>query len=118
MSAENGAREETSNLPLFETKAAKGGSAAAAAAYKLFAFTVFVSIVLIWLFRLIRIPGVGDPGRWVWIGMFISELLFGLYWILTQSLRWNVVQRLPFKDRLSLRSSFSFSLVSLLFFLG
>ena len=101
MSTENGAREENSGRSLFETKAAEGGSVAAA--YKVFAFTVLVSIVLIWLYRLTYIPGVGEPGRWVWIGMFVSELLFGFYWIITQSVRWNVVQRIPFKDRLSLR---------------
>ncbi|XP_027064860.1 cellulose synthase-like protein E6 isoform X2 [Coffea arabica] len=101
MSTENGAREENSGRSLFETKAAEGGSVAAA--YKVFAFTVLVSIVLIWLYRLTYIPGVGEPGRWVWIGMFVSELLFGFYWIITQSARWNVVQRIPFKDRLSLR---------------
>ncbi|KAL3537194.1 hypothetical protein ACH5RR_000560 [Cinchona calisaya] len=88
-------------LSLFETKAAKGGSSAVA--YKFFAFTVFVSIILIWLYRLICIPGAGEGGRWVWICMFVSEILFGLYWIITQSLRWNVVHRIPFKNRLSLR---------------
>ncbi|KAK4850458.1 hypothetical protein QYF36_006932 [Acer negundo] len=32
-----------------------------------------------------------------------AELWFGLYWILTQALRWNQVYRSTFKDRLSQR---------------
>lgn len=103
-SAENGERgkDSSSSLPLFETTEA-GKSGAAIIAYKLYASTVFVGIVLIWLYRLLNIPGGGESGRWVWIGMLISEVLFGLYWIITQSARWNVVHRHPFKHRLSLR---------------
>lgn len=102
------AREKNTNLSLFETEARKGG---AAIAYKFFASTVFAGIVLIWLYRLIYIPGVGESGRWVWIGMFFSELLFGFYWIITQSVRWNVVHRHPFRDRLPLRCN-ALSLIS------
>ncbi|KAL2523792.1 Cellulose synthase-like protein E1 [Abeliophyllum distichum] len=50
-----------------------------------------------------HIPRTGEAGRYAWIGMFISEVLFGLYWIITQSVRWNVVYRYPFKDTLSRR---------------
>lgn len=100
MSSENGANEGGS-LPLFETKAARGG----AVAYKVFASTIFVGIIFIWLSRLVFLTSVGEPGRWAWICMLLSEILFGFFWILTQSVRWNVVQRLPFKDRLSFRSS-------------
>ncbi|KAL2473126.1 Cellulose synthase-like protein E1 [Forsythia ovata] len=50
-----------------------------------------------------HIPRTGDAGRYAWIGMFISEVLFGLYWIISQFVRWNVVHRYPFKDRLSRR---------------
>ncbi|KAI3456800.1 hypothetical protein Pfo_013463 [Paulownia fortunei] len=85
-------------LPLFETKVARGG-----AAHKLFCLTVLVGIVLIWAYRLIHIPRAEEPGRYAWIGMFFAEVLFGLYWIITQSGRWHVVYRYPFKDRLSTR---------------
>ncbi|KAJ7960953.1 Cellulose synthase [Quillaja saponaria] len=80
-------------LPLFETKEARFRGV-----YKLFASTIFVSICLIWLYRLTNIPRAGEHGRWAWIAMF-----FGLYWILTQSLRWNVVYQHPFNERLSHR---------------
>lgn len=85
--------------PLFETKKSKGR-----VLYRLFAATIFVGICLIWAYRLIHIPNYGENGRWVWIGLFMSELWFGLYWILTQSLRWNQVYRSTFKNRLSHRS--------------
>ncbi|CAI9760367.1 unnamed protein product [Fraxinus pennsylvanica] len=49
------------------------------------------------------IPRKGEAGRYAWIGMFISEVLFGLYWMVTQAVRLNVVYRYPFKDRLSSR---------------
>ncbi|KAH7837625.1 hypothetical protein Vadar_015978 [Vaccinium darrowii] len=35
--------------------------------------------------------------------MFMSELWFTLYWVVTQSARWNPVYRYTFKDRLSQR---------------
>ncbi|CAA2995737.1 cellulose synthase E6 [Olea europaea subsp. europaea] len=85
-------------LPLFETKPAKGRNA-----LKLFSLTILLSIFLIWLYRLMYIPRKGEAGRYAWIGMFISEVFFGLYWIMTQTVRWNVVHRYPFKDRLSSR---------------
>ncbi|CAI9088198.1 OLC1v1022463C1 [Oldenlandia corymbosa var. corymbosa] len=101
MSAENGAKDGTiTNLPLFETKPVR---ITAGVTYKAFAGTIFLGILLILLFRLTNIPPAGQPGRLAWICMLVSELLFSLYWIITQSVRWNVVQRIPFKDRLSLR---------------
>ncbi|KAK3021554.1 hypothetical protein RJ639_046502 [Escallonia herrerae] len=92
----NGGEEEA--LPLFETRAAKGR-----AAYKLFSLTVFLGICCIWVYRIKHIPSAGEAGRWAWLGMLIAELCFGFYWIITQSVRWNVTFRHPFKDRLSLR---------------
>ncbi|KAI4306227.1 hypothetical protein L6164_029520 [Bauhinia variegata] len=44
-----------------------------------------------------------DGGRWVWFGLLAAELWFGLYYLLTQALRWNLVFRQPFPDRLSQR---------------
>ncbi|CAI9772785.1 unnamed protein product [Fraxinus pennsylvanica] len=86
------------NLALFETKAGKGRIV-----FKLFSLTILLCIFLIWLYRLMYVPRKGEAGRYAWIGMFISEVLFGLYWIITQIVRWNVVHRYPFKDRLSRR---------------
>ncbi|KAK9269765.1 hypothetical protein L1049_001543 [Liquidambar formosana] len=89
----DGGREEA--LSLFETKEARGR-----VAYKLFSSTIFMGICLIWFYRLINIPRSGEEGRWAWIGLFVAEFWFGLYWIITQSVRWNVVYRYPFKERL------------------
>uniref|UniRef100_A0A2N9HRR9 Glycosyltransferase 2-like domain-containing protein n=1 Tax=Fagus sylvatica TaxID=28930 RepID=A0A2N9HRR9_FAGSY len=85
-------------IPLFETKEARFRGA-----YKVFASTVFVGICLIWVYRLTHIPRAGEQGRWAWIGMFMVELWFGLYWIITQSCRFKVVYNYPFKERLSYR---------------
>ncbi|KAK6133039.1 hypothetical protein DH2020_033194 [Rehmannia glutinosa] len=85
-------------LPLFETKTAKGR-----AAYKLYCLIVLFGIVLIWAYRLVHIPGAGERGRYAWMAMFFAEVLFGVYWIITQACRWHVVYRYPFKDRLSTR---------------
>ncbi|XP_073124446.1 cellulose synthase-like protein E6 [Henckelia pumila] len=93
MAAING--EETA-ATLFETRVAKGRGL-----YKLFSSTILVGIILIWIYRLVHIPRTGEAGRYAWIGMFFSELLFGLYWIITQSGRWHVVYRRPFKEKLS-----------------
>ncbi|KAJ7963605.1 Cellulose synthase [Quillaja saponaria] len=90
--------KEISLLPLFETK-----QAGFRGVYKMFASTIFVGICLIWLYRLTNIPRAGQQGRWAWFAMFMAELCFGLYWICTQSVRWNVVYQHPFKERLSHR---------------
>ncbi|CBI41095.3 unnamed protein product, partial [Vitis vinifera] len=37
------------------------------------------------------------------MGLFLSELWFSFYWFLTQFVRWNLVYRYTFKDRLSQR---------------
>ncbi|KAL0443267.1 UNVERIFIED_CONTAM: Cellulose synthase-like protein E6 [Sesamum latifolium] len=95
MSAKRG---DEAVLPLFETRAARGG-----AVHKLFCLTILCGIVLIWSYRLIHIPRAGQPGKHAWAAMFFAEVLFGLYWIITQSGRWRVVYRYPFKDRLSTR---------------
>ncbi|KAH6775830.1 cellulose synthase like E1 [Perilla frutescens var. hirtella] len=83
------------NISLFETKKAKGGLV-----YKFFATSIFVGIILIWVYRATHFI---ENGRLVWMGMLAAELWFGFYWILTQSHRWNLVYRRTFKDRLSLR---------------
>ncbi|KAF8409747.1 hypothetical protein HHK36_005826 [Tetracentron sinense] len=84
--------------PLFETKEAKGRIG-----YRLLSVSTFICICLIWVYRAISIPGETEDGRWAWIGLFGAELWFGLYWVLTQSVRWNRIHRYTFKDRLSQR---------------
>ncbi|KAK3022668.1 hypothetical protein RJ639_045434, partial [Escallonia herrerae] len=46
------------------------------------------------------IPAKGDFGRPAWIGSFMAELLFSLYWLITQRARWNPIRRYTFKERL------------------
>ncbi|KAG9144127.1 hypothetical protein Leryth_013769 [Lithospermum erythrorhizon] len=89
--------EKDDFIPLFETKRMKGRFI-----YRLFALSIFVSIVLVWVYRAINIPS-EYGSRLVWMMMFAAELWFGLYWILTQSVRWNKIYRVPFKERLSQR---------------
>ncbi|KAE9456544.1 hypothetical protein C3L33_11511, partial [Rhododendron williamsianum] len=85
-------------LPLFETRRAEGRIL-----YRPFAASVFVGIVAIWVYRASHMPGPGEDGRFGWIGLLGAELWFGLYWLLTQALRWNRLHRSTFKDRLSQR---------------
>ncbi|XVF03622.1 hypothetical protein REPUB_Repub05bG0008900 [Reevesia pubescens] len=87
--------EKGKGLPLFETKEAKGKLA-----FRLFSSSIFIGICLIWVYRLINIPRAGERGRWIWIGMFMAEIGFGFYWILTQAVRWNPVHYYPLKQRL------------------
>ena len=98
-----GGGEDEAVQPLFATKQLKGR-----VAYRCFASTIFVGICLILVYRLKYIPSAEEHGRWAWIGLFMAELWFGFYWIITQSVRWNVIHRVPFKDRL-LQRSFSAS---------
>lgn len=88
---------EDRNGGLFETERGKGRKA-----YKVFATTVLVSIIWIWIYRATQAPPAGYRS-WGWIGMFAAELWFGLYWILTQSVRWSPTYRRTFKQRLSQR---------------
>ncbi|KAF7113144.1 hypothetical protein RHSIM_RhsimUnG0156500 [Rhododendron simsii] len=94
MGGHNGGDEEAP-LPLFETEVSKGKLA-----YRVYAVTVLIGICSIWVYRSIKLPTAEEHGRWAWIGMFMAELWFGFYWIITLSVRWNVTHRYPFKDRL------------------
>ncbi|WVY94098.1 hypothetical protein V8G54_033186 [Vigna mungo] len=84
--------------PLFETKSAKGR-----VFYKIFSLSLFVGICFIWVFRVSHIPRESEVGKWGWIGLSFAELCFGLYWLLRQPLRWNLLFREPFRQRLSQR---------------
>lgn len=86
--------------PLFVTKKVKGRIL-----YRLFATSIFVGIIFVWVYRVSHMPSYSEEeGRiWVWIGMLLAELWFGFYWFLTQSVRWNRVHRRTFPHRLSER---------------
>ncbi|RDX76910.1 Cellulose synthase-like protein E6, partial [Mucuna pruriens] len=91
--------EEESHVGMFETKEARFGGV-----YKVFASTIFAAICLIWVYRVANIPSVTEgPGRWAWVCVWASEFAFGLYWIITQSVRWRIVHQTPFKHTLSRR---------------
>ena len=94
MREESGVGEEEA-LPLFETKEARFRGA-----YKVFASTIFAAICLILVYRLTNIPTTAQGGRWAWIAAFVSEIAFGVYWIITQSVRWRIAFQSPFKERL------------------
>ncbi|KAJ3679099.1 hypothetical protein LUZ60_017110 [Juncus effusus] len=92
-------KEKAEEGPLFETKIKEGRRIW----YNLYALTVLVSICMVWIYRALNIPSKGEKGRWAWIGLFLSELWFGLYWLISQSLRSNLVYRSTFKEKLSIR---------------
>lgn len=94
------AEEEEAMEPLFETKKEL---AKAKFFHRVYAATVFVGICLILNYRLVNFPGGGGRRRRAWIGIFMAEFFLSLFWIISQSVRWNVKHNLPFKDRLSLR---------------
>ncbi|WCJ33116.1 cellulose synthase like E1 [Euphorbia peplus] len=89
---------ENEYRPLFETRAAKGKLF-----YRTFAGTVFLSIILILVYRYVHVPKKGEDGRWVWFGLAAAELWYSLYWVVSQPLRWNQIHRFTFKDILSRR---------------
>lgn len=99
-------------LPLFETKSSKG----IIPLFRLFAASIFVCRCLIFVYRLShtykRTKNEEEEeeealGKWAWIGLFISELWFTLYWLLSVVVRWKPSYRRTFKDSLSLRSGLS-----------
>ncbi|XP_057752656.1 cellulose synthase-like protein E1 isoform X1 [Arachis stenosperma] len=85
--------------PLFETRRAKG-----IFIHRIFSFSMFLGILFIWVYRVSYMPRKSsEDGKWVWLGMFLCELWFGLYWLMRLSLRWNPVFRQPFPHTLSQR---------------
>nr|GLL22507.1 cellulose synthase-like protein E1 [Ipomoea trifida] len=81
--------------PLFETRPGKGR-----AVYRVFAASILVGIVCVWIYRVIHMPRCGEYGRMGWIGMLGAEIWFGFYWFLTQTYNWNFIFRQPFRHRL------------------
>ncbi|VFQ66715.1 unnamed protein product [Cuscuta campestris] len=72
-----------------------------------------MAICFIWIYRFRNIisserkeeeEGGGRRRRAAaWMGMLVSEVMLGVYWIFTQSVRWSVVYHSPFIHTLSLR---------------
>ncbi|XP_051128611.1 cellulose synthase-like protein E6 [Andrographis paniculata] len=91
-----GNTNSNTNLPLFETTAARGRPI-----HRLYCLTMLVAILSMWVYRLTHIPTAA--GRFPWLAMLFAEVVFGLYWFISQATRWRVVYRYPFKDRLSSR---------------
>uniref|UniRef100_A0A803MWN5 GOLD domain-containing protein n=1 Tax=Chenopodium quinoa TaxID=63459 RepID=A0A803MWN5_CHEQI len=85
-------------FPLFETKQAKGRLV-----YRVFATSIFVAICVILIYRGAYLPNKNGEGRLGWVLLFMAEIWFTFYWILSQLLRWNCIYRYSFKDRLSKR---------------
>ncbi|CAN6448367.1 unnamed protein product [Victoria cruziana] len=72
--------------------------------HKLFIASNLGGIVGILYYRATNIPHDGlSLMLLVWAAMSLSEIWFGLYWLLTQSSRWQPIYRSTFKDRLSNR---------------
>ncbi|WCJ33117.1 cellulose synthase like E1 [Euphorbia peplus] len=83
---------------LFERKQGRGRFC-----FRVLSSSIFVAIIHIWVYRILYMPSSGEKGRFVWLGMLMSELFFGFYWICTQSLRWNITFFYPSKHALSQR---------------
>ncbi|KAL0919481.1 hypothetical protein M5K25_011576 [Dendrobium thyrsiflorum] len=83
---------------LFEVRRGKGR-----VWWWLYAASMLLGLLLIWVYRASHVPVAGEKGGWAWMAMFAAELLFGFYWFITFSARWNPIYRYTFKDRLSLR---------------
>ncbi|XVE62570.1 hypothetical protein DITRI_Ditri06bG0128700 [Diplodiscus trichospermus] len=85
-------------LPLFETKPASGRLL-----FRLYAASIFIAICFILFYRVSYFPVEGKPELCAWVGMFLAELWFTLYFFITAVVKWNPVSRYTFKNRLSSR---------------
>ncbi|KAL3820845.1 hypothetical protein ACJIZ3_006750 [Penstemon smallii] len=89
---------ENDYLPLFETRVAKGRLL-----YWLYALSMLIGIALICVYRVKHFPPNEQLKTWAWTGLFMAELWYISYWLVTQLVRFNPVYRSTFKDRLSHR---------------
>ncbi|XP_016723288.1 cellulose synthase-like protein E1 isoform X4 [Gossypium hirsutum] len=89
---------ENEYVPLFETRQVKGRIL-----FRYIAASILLGICFIIMYRIRYFPVGGKAERWTWIGLFLSELWFSFYWLLTTVCRWNAVIRIPFIHRLSQR---------------
>ncbi|XP_074292898.1 cellulose synthase-like protein E1 [Silene latifolia] len=85
-------------MALFESEQGKGRLK-----QRVCATSILIAICLVWIYRVRNIPETGVEGRFGWIALFVAEIWFTFYWLLTQLLRSYCVYRYPFKDRLSSR---------------
>ncbi|PSS24753.1 Cellulose synthase-like protein [Actinidia chinensis var. chinensis] len=85
-------------LPLFETRVARGRIV-----YLVYAVSVMIGICAVFVYRATHLPAATQAGRWAWMGLFMAEVWFTLYWLITQSVRWTPIYRYTFKDRHSQR---------------
>lgn len=90
--------ESGEDYSLFETRKDKGRHIR-----RIYAISLFVAICFIWAYRLSHIPAYG---KWAWLGLFAAELWSGFYWLFGQALRWNMLFRKTFINRLSQRFQF------------
>ncbi|KAL2467062.1 Cellulose synthase-like protein E1 [Abeliophyllum distichum] len=63
---------------------------------------LFLGVLSICVYRVRHFPA-QELKRWAWIGVFMAELWYALYWLITQSVRCSPIYRYTFKDRLSRR---------------
>ncbi|XP_052877830.1 cellulose synthase-like protein E1 isoform X2 [Gossypium arboreum] len=89
---------ENEYVPLFETRQVKGRIL-----FRCIAASILLGICFIVMYRIRYFSIGGKAERWTWIGLFLSELWFSFYWLLTTVCRWNAVIRIPFIHRLSQR---------------
>ncbi|GMI79056.1 cellulose synthase like E1 [Hibiscus trionum] len=89
---------ENEHVPLFETRQMKGRIL-----FRSVAASILLGICFVFIYRVRFLPVGGNAERWTWIGLFLSELWFSFYWLLTTVCRWNSVNRIPYIHRLSQR---------------
>ncbi|XP_057765098.1 cellulose synthase-like protein E6 [Salvia miltiorrhiza] len=92
--------ENKDYVALFESKAAKGR-----VVYWVYAVSMAVGISVICIHRVMHFPQEKGVRRWAWTAIFMAELWFIIYWLITQFVRYRAVFRYTFKDRLSRRYS-------------
>lgn len=102
--------DDKDESPLFVAKPGKERTCR-----RVVACSMFVGILLILIYRWTHIPAGGKLERLVWIGMFVSEIWFGFYYVLTQSTRWSPLHYSTFTDKLSQRYHLLHLLVCLVF---
>ncbi|KAK8504573.1 hypothetical protein V6N13_064005 [Hibiscus sabdariffa] len=85
-------------VPLFETKQVKGRIL-----FRSIAASILLGICFICTYRLRFFPVGGKAERLAWIGLFLSELWFSVYWFLISVSRWDSVHRIPYVHRLTQR---------------
>ncbi|XVF44665.1 hypothetical protein PTKIN_Ptkin02bG0142400 [Pterospermum kingtungense] len=72
--------------------------------FKSFVTSILVGIYFVFIYKIRFFPAVGGKvERWSRIRLFLSELWFSFYWLLTRACRWNFVHHFIDNDRLCQR---------------